>query len=223
MKKNNSYLADNEIALGDFIKSLWRDKILILSIIIICGSLGYFYALSKPQIIEKVIKINTIPEQLLEPYFLPVENQYKNINNKVNINFILQFKFNFLSSQNIEFFFEQSSEFDNFKAHLKLRNIPIKQYFSDPKFGQREKSNRIIENEYFLKHGKELDGDIFMNEYAEFTKKKTVADLKYLLKLSIINQINNHQEALEIAKKIQLENPILKTINQSQVITEPEA
>ena len=41
-------------------------------------------------------------------------------------------------------------------------------------------------------------------------------------KLTLLNSINNHQEALEIAKKIQLENPIIKTANQ-QIVNEPEA
>jgi LPS O-antigen subunit length determinant protein (WzzB/FepE family) len=44
MKKNNSYLADDEIDLGSIIKSLWKEKILILSISIICGLIGYLYA-----------------------------------------------------------------------------------------------------------------------------------------------------------------------------------
>ena len=45
MKKNNTYLADDEIDLANIIKSLWKEKILILSISIICGFLGYFYGL----------------------------------------------------------------------------------------------------------------------------------------------------------------------------------
>jgi LPS O-antigen subunit length determinant protein (WzzB/FepE family) len=68
-----------------------------------------------------------------------------------------------------------------------------------------------------------LDGDIFLNKYVEFIKKKTIVEFKNNLKLTLLNTINNHQEALEIAKKIQLENPIIKTANQGQVVNEPEA
>jgi LPS O-antigen subunit length determinant protein (WzzB/FepE family) len=35
MKKNNSYITDDEIDLGDLLRTLWREKILILSISII--------------------------------------------------------------------------------------------------------------------------------------------------------------------------------------------
>jgi LPS O-antigen subunit length determinant protein (WzzB/FepE family) len=48
MKKNNTYFADDEIDLGKIIKSLWKEKILILFISIICGLLDFFYALLKP-------------------------------------------------------------------------------------------------------------------------------------------------------------------------------
>jgi hypothetical protein len=47
--------------------------------------------------------------------------------------------------------------------------------------------------------------------------------LKNNLKLTLLNNIDSHQQAFEIAKKIQLENPIIKTITQQQVVTEPEA
>jgi hypothetical protein len=68
-----------------------------------------------------------------------------------------------------------------------------------------------------------LDGDIFLNKYVEFIKKKTIFELKNNLKLTILNAINYHQEALEIAKKIQLENPYVLTKNQGQLINEPES
>ncbi len=55
-----------------------------------------------------------------------------------------------------------------------------------------------------------MDGAIFLNKYVEFIKKKTIVEFKNNLKLTLLNTINNHQEALEIAKKVQLENPIIK-------------
>ena len=66
MKKNNTYLADDEIDLGNIIKSLWKEKILILSISIIFSLLGYFYALSKPQEFKTVITIKNPPIQIFE-------------------------------------------------------------------------------------------------------------------------------------------------------------
>jgi hypothetical protein len=81
----------------------------------------------------------------------------------------------------------------------------------------------IIPNKYFLVYTKELDGDFFLNNYAEFIKKKTVFEIKKNLKLSIINKIIAHENALENAILINLENPILRSMNQTnQVVNEPD-
>jgi LPS O-antigen subunit length determinant protein (WzzB/FepE family) len=225
MKKNNSYLADDEIDLADLIKLLWREKILILSISIICGLLGYFYGLSKPQELRTEITLKNPPKQIFEPYNL--FNNNNNNNNKIVEQFISDLKLNLLSLDNLENFIEESREFDNFKGYLKSRNIFAKQYISDLKFAEVEVKgkNLDITSKYFLNHPKELDGAIFLNKYVEFIKKKTIVEFKNNLKLSLLNSINDHQEALETAKKIQLENPIIKTtgLQQAVLLNEPEA
>ncbi len=222
MKKNNTYLADDEIDLRDITQKLWKEKILILSISIICGLLGYFYALLKTQEFKTEIQLKNPPIQIFEPYNL-FNISFNNKNNNITEQFISDFKLNLLSLDNIENFLEESREFDNLKGYLKSRNISAKQYFFDYKFGEAKEKNIIIPNKYFINHSKELDGAIFFNKYVEFIKKKTIVELKNNLKLTFLNTINNHQEALEIAKKIQLENPIIKNPNQLQVVNEPEA
>ena len=201
MKKSNTYLADDEMDLRDLIEKLWKEKILILSISIICGLLGYFYVLSKSQEFKTEITIKNVPVQIFEPYNLSKSNN-------IAEQFIFDFKVNFLSLDSLQSFVEESREFDNFKAYLKLKNISPREYFVN-KIGQVEKKNIIIPNKYFLNHPKELDGDFFFSKYVEFIKKKTIIDCKNRIKLTILNTINNHQEALEIAKKIQLERPFL--------------
>jgi LPS O-antigen subunit length determinant protein (WzzB/FepE family) len=226
MKKNNSYIADDEIDLADIIKSLWKEKILILSISIISGLLGYFYGLSKPQELRTEITLKNPPRQIFEPYNLfhiNFSSSNNNNNNNIAEQFISDFKLNLLSLDDVQNFIEESREFDNFKGYLKSRNISVKQYFIDDKFNEVKEKNIIIPNKYFLIHPKELDGAIFLNKYVEFIKKKTIAEFKNNLKLTFLNTINNHQEALEIAKKIQLENPLIKTKNEQQVVNEPEA
>jgi LPS O-antigen subunit length determinant protein (WzzB/FepE family) len=231
MKKNNSYLADDEIDLGNIIKSLWKEKILTLSISIICGLAGFLYASFQSQEFKTEIKLKNPPIQIFEPYNLLDINNNKNINNNNNNNknnnsiaeqFISEFKSNMLSLDNVEKFIEESREFDNFKEYLKSRNISIKQYFRGNISEVKEK-NIIIPNNYFLNHSKELNGATFLNKYTEFTKKKAIVVLKNNLKLTLLNNINNHQEAFEIAKKIQLENPFITTTSQQLVVTEPEA
>ena len=226
MKKNNSYLAKDEIDLADLTKSLWREKILILSISIICGLASYLYASFQPQEFKTEIQLKNPPTQIFDAYNLfNINFNNNNNNNKNNIaeQFISDFKLNLFSLDNIENFLDESREFDNFKGYLKSRNISVKQYFIDYKFGELKEKNIIILNKYSLNHSKELDGAIFLNKYVEFIKKKTIVEFKNNLKLTFASTINNHQEALEIAKKIQLENPIIQIPNQLQVVNEPEA
>jgi LPS O-antigen subunit length determinant protein (WzzB/FepE family) len=228
MKKNNSYLADDEIDLNDLIKLLWREKILILSISIICGLAGYLYASFQPQEFKTEILLKNPPSQLFEPYkdvFSVFDNNNNNNTTTTNSNvagqFISDFKLYFLSLDNLQSFVEESRGLDNFKGYLKLRNISAKKYFAN-KINEVKEKNFFISNKYVFFFTKELDGDIFIYNYLEFTKKKTLFEIKKILKLSIENKIIIFDNALKKAKIINLENPILRSLNnQSQVVNEP--
>jgi hypothetical protein len=129
-----------------------------------------------------------------------------------------------LSLDNLEIFVEESQDLDTFKKYLKSRNISTKQYFAK-KLGEVKEKNITIPNTYFFVFEKKiLDGNIFLNNYIEYTKKKNIIKFKKNLKLSIENKIKKTQDAIEIAKFINLENPILKLLDrQNQAIIEPEA
>ena len=162
MKKNNLYISDDEIDLGDLLRTLWREKILILSISIICGLLGYLYVSFKPEEFIIQIKIKNPPFHLFEPY---TQVFTKNINSNLAQEFISDFKLNLLSLDNLEIFVEESQDLDIFKKYLKSRNVSVKQYFAN-KLGEAKEKNLIIPNKYFLLFTKELDGETFLNNYA---------------------------------------------------------
>jgi LPS O-antigen subunit length determinant protein (WzzB/FepE family) len=222
MKKRNNYLADDEIDLSELIKKLWKEKILILSISIICGLLSYFYASLKPQEFKTEITVRNPPKEIFEPY----TNYLTTVTTTTaNEQFISEFKSNFLSIDNIQNFMEQSGEFVNFKRYLKSRNISVAQYFTGEvgeKLGEVKQANIIIPGRYFVKHSKELDGAIFLNNYAEFIKKKTFAEIKKNLKLKILNTLDYYNEAFIIATKIQLEDPLTKLKADYIIISELE-
>ena len=182
MKKNNSYIVDDEIDLGNLIGLFWKEKITILLISIVCGLVGYLYASFQPLLFKTEITLKNPPFQFFEFYSSVRSNNFKYSNNNNNNNnnsndnfageFISDFKLNFLSLDNLETFVEESGSFDDFKGYLKSRNITVKKYFEDNKLGQVKEKNQIIPNKYFLIFPKELDGVIFFNNYAEFIKKK---------------------------------------------------
>jgi LPS O-antigen subunit length determinant protein (WzzB/FepE family) len=231
MKKNNPYITDDEIDLADLVRTLWREKILILSISVICGLLGYLYASFKPEEFKTYIKLKNPPSQLFETYIgLIGINNNNNNNNDNNITtgqFISDFKLKLLSLDNLESFVQESRDLDNFKAYLKSKNITVKKYFKDKKdiLGVVKEKNIIIPNEYFFVFDKKiLEGDIVFNNYVEFTKKKIIIEFKKNLKTTIENKIVANEQALETAKLINLENPIIKSLDrQVQVVNEPEA
>ena len=214
MKKNNLYITDDEISLADLIRIFWREKILILSISIICGLLGYLYASFKPVEFKIEIKLKNPPSQLFETYTNVIANT--NTNNTA-AQFISDLKSDFLSLDNLEIFVEESRDLDVFKEYLKARNISTKQYFAS-KLGEAKEKNTF----FLVFEKKILDGNIFFNNYLEFIKKKNIIELKKNLKLLIENKINYTQDALESAKLINLENPILKSGMPNPVVIVPE-
>jgi LPS O-antigen subunit length determinant protein (WzzB/FepE family) len=237
MKKNNPYIADDEIDLADLIKSILREKVLILSISIICGLAGYLFSYFQTKNFKTEIKFNDPPFQLFEFYSLKPNNKNNNSNNENNNSnnennnnnnktifgqFIYSFKINFTSLDFIESFLEESRDFDSFKEYLKSKNITVREYFYN-RIGQVKEKNLDILNKYFLVFEKKLDGNIFLINYAEFVKKKTITGTKKNLEIEIKNRIELYEQALEIAEMINLEGPILKSLNnQNQVVNEPD-
>jgi len=235
MKKNNPNIADDEIDLGDLLRTLWREKILILSISIICGLLGYLYASFKPEEFKTEIKLKNPSAQLFEPYTHIFNNNNNNNDNNNNNNiagkFTSDFKLNFLSLDNLEIFVNESQDLDDFKKYLKSRNISAKVYFAN-RLGEENFSTKLEKEKniimpttlFLLFETKILDGSIFFNNYLEYVKKINIIEFKKNLKIAIENRINNTENALDIAKLINLENPILNSSDgTSRVFIEPEA
>lgn len=227
MKNNNSYKDNDEIFISDIIKTLWRERILILSATITLGLLGFLYGFFQPQEFRTQITIKNIPIQQFDSYSFTnvkiftnrgknltdkndVKNNLINLNNLIYEQFIYNFNINFLSLDNLELFLEQSRDFDNFKRYLKSKNISAQQYFANGKLGEVEEKSIVIPNKYFLVFPKNLDGTTFFNNYSEFVKKKTITEIKKNLKLTIENNVNIYEDALRNAKIIELENSILK-------------
>lgn len=205
MKQNLKNLQVEEISLVDIIKLLWREKILILSITIICGLAGYLYSSNQAKNYKTEIQLKNPSFSLFEIY-----NYYVGSNKNIDIyqEFIYDFKSNFLSLNNLQSFTEESREFDNFKEYLKSRNISARDYFKNKIGEEKEKSGK-----YFLFFTKELDGDIFFYKYAEFIKNKTVLESKKKIKILLENKIANLENTSEKSKIIDLsEIPLMQNI-----------
>jgi LPS O-antigen subunit length determinant protein (WzzB/FepE family) len=219
MKKNNSYLFDNEINLTALIKELWKEKILILFISIICGLLSYGSQYFQTKEFRTQVKIKNPPVQLFMRYSFDntrfIVNLTKGNNDSLIRNnlegltvtnhyslFISQFYTNLSSLDNFETFLEQnkSGRYDNFKAFLKSKSITAKSLFIDNKLGIIKSKNDYTSDIIFLFFPEALDGPNALNEYVEFTRKMTVIEYKNNLKNNIQFNINFYEEILEISK-----------------------
>jgi LPS O-antigen subunit length determinant protein (WzzB/FepE family) len=242
MKKKNISTFEVEINSIDLIKQFWKEKVLILSVSVICTLLAFLFVTfvntqkedSQTRIIlqiPSVVALQKYKDFLNDDNFIIINNNNNN-NNSGNNNGINNISFSLIffnsltaklsSTDNLESFLEKSKEFDNFKVFLKERNITAKQYFTKDRFGIITDKKKQVSNEFFLNFNKELDGVTFLNNYVEFTKNKVINEVRNALKIKLLVAIEKHEIAFEIANQIKLEVPILKSMSSgSSVVNEP--
>ena len=81
----------------------------------------------------------------------------------------------------------------------------------------------VVQNKYTFTYSEQLSGDIFINSYIFFIKEKTISEFNLKIKILIKNLLEDLGANLEIAKIINLNDPILKSSSQGyQVVNEPD-
>jgi len=187
MKKN--YLKKNQVNLNSFLFDLSKKKFLFFKIII------FFFLLNSPYF-------------FLKQYHIRIDNNYIYFNNILS-------KFNFSEVQKInasnKFFNIINNNLDskkNFNNFIKLEKKP--QYYDfllyKIEFEFKKKNYKPV---IFLLPNN-VDGGIFLNNYLNFIINKSISEFNNELKMLIKQNILKHEKALEIARTINLENPIIK-------------
>ena len=233
MKKNNFYLSDSEIDLGNLIKLIWRDKIIVLSTCIICGIFSYVYGFSQLKIYKAEIVLRDAPPSIFEVYRnfeiiekpQPQPQSQSQSQTRINIaqEFNDEFRVNLLSVDNLVQFVENYNKINDFKNNLKEKNISFRNYFKG-KFQIEEDKTKQISNKYSLTYSETFPAENFLNDYIIFTQEKSLIIFKKMLTQKILAQIKLYQQNLKIAENIDLKNPILQSMIEGRgVINEPEA
>jgi len=211
MKKNNFYTLDNDIDFIYLIQLFWKEKILILCISIIFGVLGYLYSSAQLKEFKTEIKIKNPHEELFLNYKIFKDENNEKFPNKnyesTEKKFVNIFQQNFISLDNVAVFLEQSKEFDNLKAILKSENITPQQYFNNKLSLIKEKETTFTK--YFLLFNNELDGIMFLNNYADYINKKTTFEIKEMIKLQLLSAKYRVEQEYKKAKIANIEVPIL--------------
>ena len=218
MKRNLRILQDDEIDLAKIIKILWNEKILILSIGLIFMVIGYVYGALQPKVYKTEITIREAPSFLFGVYkpFISTQQQQA-----IARQFNDDLKLNLSSLDTLVQFVEKTNTINDFKNHLKEKNISTRDYFKE-KF--KPEIDKKIQNKYSLTYSQPLKGEAFLNDYIIFSQQQTITMFKQQLEQIILTEINIHQHHLEIAKKIDLDNPILQSMVEAQsLVNEPDA
>jgi LPS O-antigen subunit length determinant protein (WzzB/FepE family) len=225
MKKNNSYI-DDEIDLSEIIKKIWNEKILILSISFIFTVAGFVYGVLQPKIYRTEIILREPPSYLFEAYqdFFSMQQQQQQQEQQqqkqqqqqqqdIIRDFNNNLKLNLSSFDTLVQFVEKTNAINDFKNHLKEKNISVEKYFQTQlgirKFELVIDKKNNTQNKYSLTYSQPLPGEAFLNDYIIFAQQQTMTIFKQQLATNAINVINTHQQHLELAKEIDLDYPIL--------------
>jgi LPS O-antigen subunit length determinant protein (WzzB/FepE family) len=190
-------------------KKIWEYKILIISNIIIFVLIAHLYVnfIFNNYKFISIIAVKNYPFELLDIYNKKLSRPERTF----HLDFNSDYNLNLLSYDNLNDFLEQSKieELNGLKKFLISNNISSRAYFADGNFGlyTSDKKENVIK--YFVHFPYEKGGDIFLNNYIIFTKNKTLNTFKNKLRLLLEDKITNYEENLEIAKKLNLLEPVL--------------
>lgn len=197
MSTKKANIQNDEINFLEIILYLWKQKFLILSFSLTFLIAGFIYGTLQPKIYKTNVTLHNAPETSFLKYNLYLQGDLKKI-------FDDDLRLNLLSFDNLIEFVEKNKNINKLKSTLKEKNIDIRKYF-------KEKFN-LEENKYTLHFEKNFEGEDFLNDYVIFTKQKTETIFKEQLISTIDSKINYYKQNLKIAEKIDLQNPILKSM-----------
>jgi LPS O-antigen subunit length determinant protein (WzzB/FepE family) len=208
MKKNLYNTDKHEIEIVFFFRSLWKKKNLLFLITSLFSLIGFLYGFFQSEQYKAKITTENIRVQLLDSYAFLYEKNDKNIYNEFNTSF----KIIFLSRDNLQSYLEQREINKSIDKDLKSNNyfsaILTEDVNEKNKNSSIKDSNDII-NKYYMVSNRKLDLANVLNDYTEYTKNRNILRFKKSTQLLLQNEITDHEKALELAQKIQLDYPIL--------------
>jgi LPS O-antigen subunit length determinant protein (WzzB/FepE family) len=216
MKRNNRTKQDINIDLLEVYSELLKNKFLIILASLLFMIIGYVYALLQPKIYKVTILIREAPTYLFDAYSFYSPGTAKAGLSKgalISENYNNEFMLLLSLPDTFGRFIEQNNKIDEFKLYLKDKNINSEKFFKHEfeniKSGLGSKSNfeSTIALKYSLTFKEYLPEDNFFSDFVIFSKLEAEKTLIKQISKKITNEIDAHIENLEIAKKINLEEP----------------
>jgi LPS O-antigen subunit length determinant protein (WzzB/FepE family) len=236
--KNKFYRYENNelVYFVNFIKILSQNKSFILLSCIFFSLMGFILSTGQPGRYEVNFTINNPPAQHFDRFETILNLKNKNLSS-ININtekesskpikfnnffeeFVSDFEKNLISADNMIFFFENNQNYLNLKNSSEKINHDT--YFRNFRISKFKEKNLVVQNKYTFLYSDYLSGDIFVNSYILFIKDKTISEFNSKIKILTTNLLEDLESNLEIAKIINLNDPILKSSGGYQVVNEPD-
>ena len=200
---------DDQIDVAELIKTLWKDKILIVIICLIFTICFYLYGSSQSVLIKKNITLKDAEESLLHDIRL-IQSNFILSNSDIN-NFNKIFKSNLMSLDKLILFTEKNNEIDNFKSHIRKKNISFGEYFNKKLNIEISQLDYEIKNsntyDLSLVYSDLLEGKKFLYDYIVFINEISKENYKKKFSDILLRDIKIVKENLEISEGIQQKYP----------------
>ena len=200
MKINKSLIKADDIDLLELLRKIYKEKVLLISVSLLFMVIGYVYGLLQPKIYKTTVLLREAPSYLF------LNHRHGKDFDKEFKDFDKEFKVTLSSSEYLTRFIQQNNKTNEFKLNHKNKNIEIKKNLKEKveiKLSQ-EKDGSF---QYTVTYPEYLAIDQFLNDFISFAKEETEVLFKKQTERLINNEIRKYKDNLEIAKKINLENP----------------
>lgn len=193
--KKNKHLNENFIEIDDLLKGIWKDKLIILILVLVFGILGYSYGHQKLKIFQIQTKIKLLKKKdfylvsFVDDYYKSVEYEkiYLDLNNEFNVTL--------LSTENINKFLDKNKIKDLKSNWISLENITT----------ESQKENF---NVYSLVFKKPLQVQKILNDYVLFTFNELELNFKKRVSTLVSLSIQKYENHLNYATKANIDQPI---------------
>lgn len=206
---------EQSIDISEIFRYLWKDKFIILLIILVCSASAFFYTNNKPKIFKFSVNLQKInPTDFKTLNFLEEEISYEDIDNFYSDFYqLLSSKRNFLN-----FMSQEQENLAPYLKKLKLKNTKNEDYYEKYEIETNyinllgEKVAQI--NFTFDDH---IQGGEIVNEYVSYTKNlfinETLIRIKSFLNLNL-KEKQLEKISYEKNKKLELETNLIQLKNQ---------
>jgi hypothetical protein len=196
----------DQVNIFDLLIICWKDRILIITVLIVSIVVGLIVSsFSQKAVTQEIIFDIRYPESSIFKFLDSKKDSAKKFDTEIEKKFFITiFERNINSLNNLDAFIEQSKNLDSFKNFLKKDKISAEKYYGTfrissvgEKYGKKILYSNL-QSKYAFSYPVELmEGDKFLTNYIEYTKKKTLDEYLLFKKLVAEHECQNIEQLFD--------------------------